>query len=67
MKKNETLKLYIEVLIEQNSGKKVIDIPPMTNVNKDYISIVPFDAAPIEETIVWDWDDNTEKAFYICT
>jgi len=59
MKTNDTVSLYIELMIEKNLIESGDRIPSVINVNQNAIPSVPFDPTPSKVTI--EWDCNSEK------
>lgn len=63
MKTNDTVSLYIELMIEKNLIETGNRIPSVINVNQNVIPTVPFDPTPSKATIEWDWDNEKGKVY----
>ena len=63
MKTNETVSLYIDLLVEKNMIGIKESLPNIVNINQDIIPSIPFDPAPSEESIDWDWENEKGKVY----
>lgn len=61
--KNDSLSVYIDILIEKNTGVRLEEIPQIENVKPKYIPTLPVDHTIDKNETIWNWDEEVGNIY----